>query len=120
MKGPSKKKALECFRKIVKFFAGGKIEGAEFIQKKLFEGLISEQDKEGNTPMHLATIEGHYYLTSKLKDGASQCGGVDLNATNNKGFTIMDNLLLRKMLKSWITVCSFCPDLLNAVQLNNL
>ena len=97
----------------------GKIEGAEFIQK-LFEGLINEQDKEGNTPMHLAAIEGHYDLTFELEDGASQCEGVNLNATNNKGFTIMDNLLLRKMLKSWITVCSFCPDLLNAVQLNNL
>ena len=152
MKGPSKKKALEYFQKIVKFFAGGniivefiqkgakcfedgkqkvdssskgensskgKIEGAEFIQK-LFEGLINKQDKEGNTPMHLAAIEGHYDLTSELEDGASQCGGVDLNATNNKGFTIMDNLFLRMMLKSWITACSFCPDLLNAVQLNNL
>lgn len=48
--------------------------------------------------MHLAAIEGHYDLTSELEDGASQCGGVDLNATNKKGFTIMDNLLLRMML----------------------
>lgn len=150
---PSKKKALEYFRKIVKFFAGGKIivefiqkgakcfedgkqkvesiskgensskgkiEGDEVIKKKLFEVLINEQDGEGNTPMHLAAIEGHYDLTSDLEDGASHCGGVDLNAKNNKGFTIMDNLLLRMMLKSWITVCPFCPDLLDAVQLNNL
>ena len=70
--------------------------------------------------MHLAAIEGQYNLAFQLEDGASQHIFIDLNATNNKGFTIMDNLLLRMMLKSWITVCSFCPDLLNAVQLNNL
>ena len=50
--------------------AKGKIEGAEF-QKKLFQGLINEQDGEGNTPMHLAALEGHYDLTSELEDGAS-------------------------------------------------
>ena len=45
-------------------------ENAKFIQE-LYKGLINEQDEEGNTPMHLAAIEGHYNLAFQLKDGAS-------------------------------------------------
>ena len=94
-------------------------ENAKFIQE-LYKGLINEQDEEGNTPMHLAAIEGHYNLAFQLEDGASQHIFIDLNARNKEGFTTMDNLLLKMKLKSWITVCPFCPDLLNTVLLHNL
>ena len=94
-------------------------ENAKFIQE-LYKGLINEQDEEGNTPMHLAAIEGHYNLAFQLKDGASQHRFIDLNARNKEGFATMDNLLLKMKLKSWITVCPFCPYLLNTVLLHNL
>ena len=57
-----------------------------FLTRPEFEGLINEQDKEGNTPLHLAAIEGNYQILSLL--GHSR--GVDLNAKNKQGFTIMD------------------------------
>nr|XP_023901306.1 protein ACCELERATED CELL DEATH 6-like [Quercus suber] len=57
-----------------------------FLTRPEFEGLINEQDKEGNTPLHLAAIEGNYQILSLL--GHSR--GVDLNAKNKQGLTIMN------------------------------
>ncbi|GMY21922.1 ankyrin repeat-containing protein At5g02620-like [Fagus crenata] len=61
---------------------------------KAFEGLINEQDKEGNTPMHLAAIKGHDDVVYLLEKGE----GLDLNAKNKGDFTTMDNILLQKEL----------------------
>ncbi|KAK7846681.1 ankyrin repeat-containing protein [Quercus suber] len=57
----------------------GEKEAVEFFLKRPeFESLINEQDKEGNTPMHLAAINGHIEIAYLLRRGT----GVDLNATN--------------------------------------
>ncbi|KAK7809553.1 protein accelerated cell death 6, partial [Quercus suber] len=34
-----------------------------------FEGLINEQDEEGNTPSNLAAINGHTYVAQRLEEG---------------------------------------------------
>ena len=34
-----------------------------------FEGLINEQDEEGNTPSNIATINGHTYMAQRLEKG---------------------------------------------------
>ena len=44
--------------------------------------LINEQDKEGNTPMHLAANNGHIEIACLLRRRGT---GVDLNATNRGG-----------------------------------
>ena len=78
-----------------------------------FEGLmslISEQNKEGNTPFYLAVIKG-YVMNLKWLESLK---GVDLNATNKEGFTTMDKLFLGRPslgLEVWKRVCPFCPTL---------
>ena len=57
-----------------------------------FEGLINQQDKDGNTPTNLAAINGHIYLNCEFGEGRR----VALNATNKEGFTTMDNILLKR------------------------
>ena len=79
-----------------------------FRKKPEFEGLMNQQDEEGNTPTNLAAINGHIYTKFELGEGRR----VALNATNREGFTTMDNILLRKKLGSWPTVSTFCPALL--------
>ncbi|KAF3950985.1 hypothetical protein CMV_023320 [Castanea mollissima] len=77
-----------------------------FSETPQFEGLINEKDEEGNTPLHMAVVNGHYWIASfLLEDGL----GVDSNATNKKGITPMDNLLLRKQLHCRPTVCPLPP-----------
>ena len=60
-----------------------------FLERPDLEGLINEQDEEGNTPMHLAAVEGYYKILIKL----AGCRNVDTNATNKEGLTIMDKTL---------------------------
>jgi len=57
-----------------------------FLERPDLEGLINEQDEEGNTPMHLAAVKGYYKILIKL----AGCRNVDTNATNKEGLTIMD------------------------------
>ncbi|KAM4119544.1 hypothetical protein ACJW30_03G068100 [Castanea mollissima] len=57
-----------------------------FLERPDLKGLINEQDEEGNTPMHLAAVEGYYKILIKL----AGCRNVDTNATNKEGLTIMD------------------------------
>uniref|UniRef100_A0A7N2R0X9 PGG domain-containing protein n=1 Tax=Quercus lobata TaxID=97700 RepID=A0A7N2R0X9_QUELO len=60
-----------------------------------FKGLMtlfSEQNEEGNTPLYLAVIKGHF-LSFWFMESAK---GVDLNATNKEGFNIMDKLFLAR------------------------
>ncbi|KAF3947067.1 hypothetical protein CMV_026748 [Castanea mollissima] len=61
--------------------------------------LINEQDTKGNTPMHLAADEGHFEIASQL----GREDDVDLNSTNNDGFTTMDNVLLQDKLSFLLT-----------------
>ena len=64
-----------------------------FGKRKECEGLVNEQDKEGNTPAHLAAINGNTYMARRL----GECVGIVLNATNKEGFTTMDNVLTSKL-----------------------
>ena len=91
--------------------SGGWIAIGCFRKRPKFEGLINEKDEEGNTPMHLAAINGDILTASQL----AEIRGVVLNATNKKGYTPLDNVLLREKLNSWKKLCPFCPTLLNAM-----
>ncbi|XP_075658598.1 protein ACCELERATED CELL DEATH 6-like [Castanea sativa] len=65
----------------------GERAAVEFFLKRLeFNGLINEQDKEGNTPMHLAAINGHYEIVFQM----ASCRGVNAKIMNIDGSTIMD------------------------------
>ncbi|KAK7856238.1 hypothetical protein CFP56_024538 [Quercus suber] len=57
-----------------------------FVERPELKGLINEQDEEGNTPMHLAAVEGYYKVLLKM----AGCRDVDTNATNNESLTAMD------------------------------
>ena len=37
-----------------------------FVERPELKGLINEQDEEGNTPMHLAAVEGYYKVLLKM------------------------------------------------------
>ncbi|KAJ8627911.1 hypothetical protein MRB53_021218 [Persea americana] len=56
------------------------------INRPQFKKLINEPNKEGNTPVHLATITN----SNEIVDMLSNCEGVDLAVTNNQGLTAMD------------------------------
>lgn len=56
------------------------------INRPEFKKLINEPDKEGNTPVHLATVTSSNEIVEML----SNCEGVDLAVTNNQGLTAMD------------------------------
>ena len=92
----------------------GEQEAVEFFLKRPeFESLINEQDKKGNTPMHLAANNGHIEIACLLRRLGK---GVDLNATNEGGYTVMDNVMLRMKLRHCHpTVCPLFLTLLNAV-----
>ena len=87
-----------------------------FENRPEFEGLVNEQDEEGNTPSNLAAINGRTYTARALGEG----GDIVLNATNKEGFTTMDNVLLTSELHSWRAVCPFYLALLNAIRPHNL
>ena len=59
----------------------------------VFEGLVNEQDNEGNTPSHLLVINGYTDMADMLLNR----GKIVLNATNKEGFTTMDNVLTSKL-----------------------
>ena len=76
-----------------------------FVERPELKGLINEQDEEGNTPMHLAAIEGYYKVLLKM----AACRDVDTNATNVEGLTAMDQNWLGVELRIDLKVCLFCP-----------
>ena len=78
-----------------------------FLKRPEFNGLINDQDVDGNTPMHLAAINGHYGIVSQM----ARCRGVNANAMNSKGSTTMDIILSGK-LHFQLKVCLYCPALL--------
>ena len=43
-----------------------------FYGRPEFEGLINEQDEEGNTPSNIATINGHTYMAQRLEKGRDE------------------------------------------------
>ncbi|GMY21921.1 protein ACCELERATED CELL DEATH 6-like [Fagus crenata] len=65
-----------------------------FMERPEFEVLINDQDEKGNTPIHLAALNRHDRVVSILKKGR----GLDLNAKNKDGFTIMDIFWFQKEL----------------------
>ena len=96
----------------------GKDEVVSFLLTRLkFEGLINEQDKEGNTSMHLATIKR---LNEEVILLLEKGEGLDLNAKNKEGFTTLDHILLRKNLNDFQKVRPFCHNLLKVVLQHNL
>ena len=76
-----------------------------FVERPELKGLINEQDEEGNTPMHLAAVEGYYKVLLKM----AACRDVDTNATNVEGLTAMDQNWLGVELRINLKVCLFCP-----------
>ncbi|KAF3947206.1 hypothetical protein CMV_026629 [Castanea mollissima] len=78
-----------------------------FLKRPEFNALINEQDVDGNTPMHLAAINGHYGIVSQM----ARFKGVNANAMNIKGSTTMDIVLSGK-LHFQLKVCLYCPALL--------
>ncbi|KAK7840974.1 ankyrin repeat-containing protein itn1 [Quercus suber] len=76
-----------------------------FLERPDLEGLINEQDEEGNTPMHLAAVKGSYKILLKL----AGCRDVDTNATNKEGLTPMDkncsSINLRINLQRYVKKC---------------
>uniref|UniRef100_A0A2N9FWI4 Uncharacterized protein n=1 Tax=Fagus sylvatica TaxID=28930 RepID=A0A2N9FWI4_FAGSY len=77
------------------------------------KALINEQDKEGNTPMHLAAIKGHLKVVHLLEKGK----GLDLNAKNKEGFTTIGPYLCykRKLGSILKRYAPFCHTLLKAM-----
>ena len=84
--------------------------------RREFVGLVNEQDSEGNTPSHLAAINGDTSMAERLGKG----GEIVLNAINKEGFTTMDNVLLTSKLHSQKVVCPFPLALLSAIRPHNL
>ncbi|KAL5566919.1 hypothetical protein UlMin_030083 [Ulmus minor] len=66
-----------------------------FLQTLAFQDLINEQDKEGNTPLHLAALFGH----SKILEMLARDPRVDKGALNKAGMTIIDIVRSSKKLK---------------------
>ena len=77
-----------------------------FLKRPEFNGIINQQDIDGNTPMH-AAINGHYGIVSQI----ARCRGVNANAMNIKGSTTMDIILSGKI-HFQLKVCLYCPALL--------
>ncbi|GMY20739.1 protein ACCELERATED CELL DEATH 6-like isoform X2 [Fagus crenata] len=63
-----------------------------FLEKKASQDIINEQDEEGNTPLHLAAINGCYEILTMLVDESK----VDKWAINKKGKNIADIIQLHK------------------------
>ncbi|KAF8412913.1 hypothetical protein HHK36_000885 [Tetracentron sinense] len=57
-----------------------------FLKLPEMRELINEQDDEGNTPLHIATMFHHYLMVR----GLIQTGCADLRAKNKKGLTALD------------------------------
>jgi ankyrin repeat protein len=69
----------------------GNIDAVEIFLKELaFQDLINEQDEEGNTPLHLAAINGRYEILMMLVDDKR----VDKWAINKEGKNIADIIQL--------------------------
>ena len=82
-----------------------------------YEGLVNEQDEDGNTPSNMAAANGYNFRAQRLGKGRDI---VLINGTNKEGFTTMDNVLLTIQLQSPLAVCPFRLALLNAIRPHNL
>ena len=67
-----------------------------FLQTLATEDLINQQDKEGNTPFHLAAMEGRYALLMMLAKDRR----IDWMAMNKAGMSTVDIIQSDKRLKS--------------------
>ncbi|XP_065630195.1 protein ACCELERATED CELL DEATH 6-like [Quercus suber] len=75
----------------------GKKNAVEILLKELaFQDLINEQDEEGNTPLHLAAINGSYTILLMLADDRR----VDKWAMNEEGMNAADIIQLDNRLLS--------------------
>ncbi|KAJ8747876.1 hypothetical protein K2173_013044 [Erythroxylum novogranatense] len=66
-----------------------------FLSRQCFEDLINEQDKDGNTPFHLAALESHHEVLLVLTNDPR----VDKGATNKAGLTAFDIIKSNTQLK---------------------
>ena len=60
-----------------------------------FQDLINEQDKEGNTPLHIAALHGH----AKILEMLARDPRVDKGALNMAGMTTVDIILSSSQLR---------------------
>ena len=75
----------------------GNKNAVEILLKELaFQDLINEQDEEGNTPLHLAAINGRYTILLMLADDRR----VDKWAMNEEGMNTADIIQLDNRLLS--------------------
>ena len=80
----------------------GNKNAVEILLKELaFQDLINEQDKEGNTPLHLAAINGRYTIMLMLVDDRR----VDKWAMNEEGMNTADIIQLDNRLLSSEKAC---------------
>lgn len=71
------------------------------LKELAFRDLINDQDKEGNTPLHLAAINGRYKILLMLADDRR----VDKWAMNKEGMNTADIIQLDDRLLSSEKVC---------------
>ncbi|XP_015894875.1 ankyrin repeat-containing protein At2g01680-like [Ziziphus jujuba] len=65
------------------------------LKSLIFQDLINEQDKKGNTALRLAAIQGHFIILKMLTDDSK----INKGATNNDKKTFVDIILSNKQLK---------------------
>ncbi|KAL5202394.1 hypothetical protein ABZP36_013346 [Zizania latifolia] len=83
-------------------------------KNRMLEHLLNEQDKEGNTPLHLAVLAGEYKVISKLLSS----GKVQNHIMNNAGHTPSDlaanstgfYTMVRVVLKLYVSDAQFKPQ----------
>uniref|UniRef100_A0ACD5VJ80 Uncharacterized protein n=1 Tax=Avena sativa TaxID=4498 RepID=A0ACD5VJ80_AVESA len=84
------------------------------VKNKMLEHLLNTQDREGNTPLHLAVVAGEHKAISKLL----ACKKVRSYIMNNAGLTPADHLqdstgfysMVRLAVKFYVSGAQFRPE----------
>ncbi|KAG2561986.1 hypothetical protein PVAP13_8KG205600 [Panicum virgatum] len=84
------------------------------MKNRMLDYLLNEQDKEGNTALHLAVLAGEYRVISKLLSS----GKMQVHIMNNDGHTLSDlienstgfYLMVRLVVKMFIYGVQFRPQ----------
>ncbi|KAF8775477.1 hypothetical protein HU200_004902 [Digitaria exilis] len=87
---------------------------SQVIKNRMLENLLNQQDREGNTALHLAVEAGEYGVVSKLLSS----GKVQVHLMNNAGYTPSDLIekstgfysMVRLVLKLYVYGAQFRPQ----------